>query len=369
MGIIVKVIVKGAYGTKNFGDDLLMLTMFNLLSQVKCDVDFQCPEHSYISKLNPDINLNSNNSNKNYDICVYGGGTQFYHFNTKKVMKLNVINKLFGNLINPRRMLNTIARNLNKGISSKCNSYIGIGLGPFEDDRVKDEVLKNMSDAEFISLRDEKSISYMKNHATEVNYGADLCFSPHFDSYLEGVKRNTVEERSKIGIILRDWDNTENGKVPEGVIRSVLEKLVEQDKEYVFIFFSAVHDKGWIQFCDKHHLEYIVWDPDQQTVLEFLNKLSSCDVIVSSRFHGLVVSSLLSIPFVSIAIEPKLSLFSKKFENLITVSYPFRVEDIIEGIESAKWIEEYDLVVMNEKSRAKVMTENFNRYLRSKVYA
>ncbi|HAS6211398.1 TPA: hypothetical protein I7185_13775 [Vibrio vulnificus] len=363
----MKVIVKGAYGTRNFGDDLLMLTMFNMISQVECEVDFQCPEHSYIKKLNPNIKLNSNNTNKDYDICVFGGGTQFFNFNSNKAQKLNFVNKLVGNLVSPKRLLNTIARKLNNDIKSKANSYIGIGLGPFEDERAKKAVLTNIAKAEFISLRDKKSINYLKTYVNEMNYGADLCFSPQFESYLLSVKDNRTQAEPKVGIILRDWENTEHGKVPEAVIRDVLKELEKKNKDYIFIFFSSVHDKGWIQFCNKYDYRYIVWNPDQQTVGDFLNELASCDIIVSSRFHGLVVSSLLSIPFVSIEIEPKLSLFSEKFENFETVKYPFKAENIIKGIATAEWIDDDDLVVMNEKERAKIMADNFNKYLRSKV--
>lgn len=363
----MKVIVKGAYGTRNFGDDLLMLVMYKLLRQFKYDVDFLCPDHPYIKKLNININLNSNNSNKNYDICVYGGGTQFFHFKTTKTNKVNLGSKILGNLVNPKRMINTITRKFNSGVTANSYSYLGIGLGPFEDEEIKKDILLDISRAEFISLRDKKSIGYSKGYVKDVNYGSDLCFSAEFDSYLLSVKAKVSNERFKVGIILRDWVNTENGKISESVIYKVLERLAEQQKDYIFIFFSAVHDKNWIQFCKKFNLSHIVWDPDNQIVPDFLNELSSCDAIVSSRFHGLVISSLLSIPFVSLEIEPKLSLFSEKFKSLVTVSYPFLVEDIIQGITQAKWTEECNLVVANEKKRAEVMTDNFNKFLRSKI--
>lgn len=367
MGFVVNIVVKGAYGTRNFGDDLLMLTMFNLLENINCDADFLCPDHNYIKKLNPDIKINANNSNKNYDVCIYGGGTQFFHFKSNKFGLANILSKVAGNLINPRRMYNTLTRRLSKEVSSKSVSYIGIGLGPFEDVTIKERVIKSLSKADFISLRDAKSIRYMEGYADSINFGSDLCFCPEFEPYLQGVKRLGIQDKAKVGIVLRDWVNTEEGVIPEKVIMKVVEKLSEQGKDHIFIFFSSVHDKKWIKFCKSYSLKYIVWNPDEQTILDFLNIIACCDVIISSRFHGLVVSSLLSIPFVSLEIEPKLSIFSRKFSNFETVTYPFNHVDILQGIEKAKWLEENDNVVKGEKERARVMAGKFNKYLRSIV--
>lgn len=359
----MRIIVKGAYGTRNFGDDLLMLVVYNIFIDICLQIDFLCPDHKYIKKIEPNISLNSDGSSKSYDLCLYGGGTQFYSFVDQNVGGNSKLKKLISNLLSPARLYNTLQRRLNGEVGAKQDAYIGVGIGPFYNKMKEDEVLSKISRSNFIALRDEKSISYMSNYTDSFIVGADLCFSSHFNSYLlQDITE--IEKKWDVGIVLRDWNQSKKGIVSENNIKSLIDRLVCENKTYTFIFFSSIHDAKWIKLCKKYKFNYSVWNPDIQSVSEFLSLYSRCSSIVSSRYHGLVLSSLLNIPFVSMVIEPKLESFASKFPRFSAVNYPFDSNDIFSGVEDNVWSHEDSIVVEKEKIKADYMVSEFQEFVK-----
>ena len=79
-----QIVIKGAYGESNFGDDALMLILFNYLKQ-KIDVQqiaFICKNVSYLSTFIPEAKILTIEEQKvvTAELFIYGGGTQFFSF-------------------------------------------------------------------------------------------------------------------------------------------------------------------------------------------------------------------------------------------------------------------------------------------------
>ena len=358
-----KILIKGAYGTKNFGDDLLMIITSRILRSKGCSVDILAPNHKYVTKLAPECKLNTYNKDNGYNTLVYGGGTQFYDFegaNNNSSSKKGVIRKkaksLLSLMTSPRRIKGAILRRVYKSKPIESRAYIGLGLGPFHKDEVKDRTLESFQNSLFIGVRDKKSLAYLNSVNIDAVLGADLCFSHYF--YEVDSVQSDIEKQYDLGVILRDWALSKEGHIAEFSIDELVKN--SKNKKIIFIFFSKVHDSEWINFCQRRGYEYLVWDPDKDSVTEFLYQISRCQHILSSRFHGLVVSSLLKIPFTGLAIEPKISLFLDKFKSFDCVSYPFKSEQILQSIEQNQlWTEEAESAVKKEKELSESMIINF----------
>jgi len=359
---IKKVLIKGAYGTKNFGDDLLMIISHDIMKNHNFEVHLLAPKMRYIQKLIPNAKINCNNDNKKYDLLLYGGGTQFFHFekgvNKNKVKLVKCIEKLVSLFFSPSRIKGAILRRIRKNIDIKNKAYLGVGLGPFNNYAVQKNILENFLNSKFIAVRDEKSKNYLENTGIKAILGSDLCFSSFFSKILK--VQNANIEKVQLGIILRDWDKSESGVVSESQIKKLIAAIEKKNMSYRFLFFSEIHDKKWIRFCVKNNFRYIVWDPDEMSINHFMGVVHACKHIVSSRYHGLVLASLHNIPFTCLSIEDKISTFAKKFPFFNNVFFPFNLHTCIFD---TQWPAEATKVVYSERQKADEMLLKFTEII------
>jgi len=75
-----------------------------------------------------------------------------------------------------------------------------------------------------------------------------------------------------------------------------------------FIVFSDLRDNDWLNTLKLINEDILVWNPDIDRIENFMDKLNNFDLFISARFHGVIFSTLLNKPAISIAIEPKLEL-------------------------------------------------------------
>ncbi|WP_318487249.1 polysaccharide pyruvyl transferase family protein [Photobacterium leiognathi] len=357
----MRILVRGAYGTRNFGDDMLMLCIQKMLDDENISVDFCCPDFKYIKKISDNITVNSSNENRNYNLCIYGGGTQFFSFDAKAEKRKHIIiDKIKGNFLSPKRLLSSIKRRIRRNLDIKNDIYIGIGLGPFKSKEDEEKALKNVVLSDFVAIRDRKSLEYMNRYGGTAILGSDLCFIKEFEELLP---KNEIPKDYDVSIILRDWDKSVEGIVPFDEIQLLSERLRSENKKFRFIFFSEVHDGLWINYCRVNKLEHFVWNPDKDSYTLFINEIAKSKHIISSRFHGLVFSALLNIPFTGLEIEPKIKLYMEKFENYRCIRYPFSCNELYESIEDKYWGEEELRVVEQEKQRSNEMVLELRKYL------
>lgn len=360
----MKAILKGAYGTKNFGDDLLMIIAYRILKEKNYDVDVLAPNMSYLEKVLPGININSTNYKKDYDIMVFGGGTQFFYFDKPKESRSkgisNNIYKLIKLITSLRKVKGAVLRRLNPQVEIKRKAYIGVGLGPFDCEEIKINCLSKFDKNHYIAIRDERSLQYLNEFNIPAYIGADLCYSEFFH---ELIYRKVSGRKNCIGIILRDWNNSKEGVVSEISIENFISHHKIREIKTKFIFFSEIHDRQWINFCKKNAYDYIVWNPDSESITDFIEKINLCNKIISSRYHGLVIASLLKIPFVGLEIEPKISLFMNKFIGLSSVKSPYHTGDILDALNNSKWSKECDAIIEQESIKADSMVKSFFNYL------
>ena len=349
----MNILIKGAYGEYNFGDDALMISTHQIVTSLfeKAEIYYECDGMHYKLLDRPDLKtIRYYNSDEfEPEIIIYGGGTQFFSFSNaityeicllpRKICLLAV--NLFRKLTN-FKIINLIKKDriLNRRIIA-----MGIGLGPFDGGRwSKFRVKRIFQNFDFLSVRDKQSVKYCNEFGLPCQEHADLCFNSNFRNIFLPEKKVASNKFKKIGIIVRDWElnNVSNLHV---IFRELSSRLRAEDRNIKFIIFSSQRDIKWKNELEAKNEEYLEWKPSNTSINNFLTKLSEFDCTITMRYHGAVFSSMLGIPSICLDIEPKLRLISELIGMGSELwSKPF---DIVECIEKIKKLESNSSEISN----------------------
>ncbi|EKG0038836.1 polysaccharide pyruvyl transferase family protein [Vibrio cholerae] len=292
-----KILVRGAYGAYNFGDDALLDSVMKLILQKykQSDIAIFGSDSSYLSMWFPDAHVVELNDlyNISCDKLVYGGGTQFYDFG-----RLNLYSKINILIKRPIYSIKKIMEKLSNGnpaILYNEELFLGIGLGPFvRKSTILNCVKDKINKSSFVYLRDKKSIEYANNDP-KIKLATDICFSKEYPIR----KINKVEN---IAVILRDWEHTDTQYDYDGM-KVQLDSL---EKKYNVTYVTFGKDSGLKSSLIGYNKKILEWDPENNKIDDFVLKLREFDFIISSRYHGIIYSVILNIPALSMPIENKL---------------------------------------------------------------
>lgn len=335
----ITVLVTGAFGNGNFGDDALIYACRDLLSDLipLSEVAFLAKRSDYLQKLFPDLHfVESINELKSLKWILYGGGTQFSSFeNTYNSVGKKLPRILVKILTNP----SSILRRVFEIRKSRFVAYAGIGLGvgPFyyrgSDEDDARGIVRSM---QFLSVRDALSSELCKswriNHFIQ---GADLCYLPNL--FECDVKRILMQERQpkELAIIPRDWIHNIQGDAYRAKLQMGLIAISKLGLNITFICFSKKDDAKWIKWLIENNIPYIAWDPLDlsQSIFAFYKRLADFDIYLTARYHGAVFATLQKKPFIAIDIEPKLQQVGNLFKGQArTWGYPFNIQNVVDSV-------------------------------------
>jgi len=359
----MKILVKGAYGETNFGDDLLMLVFekyFN--NEFKEDETvFSGQKSTYPSGL---LVQSRYNEKIKPDVIVYGGGTQFFSFVEKKE-RSTVLSKL-SRIIKDPSILYKYFRNKfvpKKEYSSEIiSAFLGFGLGPFNNEEAKLIAKESMRNSLFVGVRDQVSFNYCSEWNIECVLGADVVFSSYFS--LPPLEKTTNIKR-KIGVIVRDWKWEKSGA-------SYIEKLKQfigesgDEIEYQFIVFAPHVDKKWMLYLSD--TDTLVWNPEIDDVTNFLNKLNTFDAFISARYHGAIIAAILGKPVICVEIEPKLSILCEQVPELKLWKKPFDITSLKSLISTIDYDVDYSGSLTERGEKADSMLKLFKEQALAIIY-
>ena len=221
----VDILAVGGYGLGNFGDDALMLALHECLrSHVpEKQVAFYCHDAPYLKSLVGETLVvdHRGSSSVTCDVLVYGGGTQFYSFPLTRARYLPSLTwqRVRRYSTDPREAIEAVAKRLRRfdrisGIRYGRAVGVGIGVGPFVagslEKRQADDALRAMSHC---FVRDPLSYEYGTGirGGDGCSLGTDLCYTrPFVEKIAPAARRGGTTRR--IGIIVRDWDHTQEGR-------------------------------------------------------------------------------------------------------------------------------------------------------------
>lgn len=303
------IIIKGGYGLRNFGDDALMYYLIKSIEKrfPTATIALECNKASYITNWLPQVSF-AHPYQIPQKAYVYGGGTLYYSF-PKKIKARPFTEKVALAMTKPSLVINKLLENSRKTkfANSKVKRImLGLGFGPFHlKNELYEQAIDDAKNTEVVCVRDSKSFEFVNTHKQGAFHGTDICFAK---GVVNKTPSNTSVKVNTVGVIIRDWNyGTEEDDYKSNLLEAI--SLVRTSGYKVkFIVFSDLRDTDWLNTLQDLNEDILVWNPDNSTVESFMDELNSFDLFISARFHGVIFSTLLNKPAISIAIEPKLEL-------------------------------------------------------------
>lgn len=341
----VGILVAGGYGLGNFGDDALMVALNEYLRSAVSEKQFAfyCDAAPYLKSLIGEAAVmdRRGRSSVTCDLLVYGGGTQFYSFPRTRARYLPSLSwQRVRRGADPRMLVEAVARRLRRfdpmsAIRYRAAIGVGIGVGPFVagslEKRRADNALRAMSHC---IVRDARSYAYAMDirGGEGCALGTDLCYTPAFVERIARARRSGEMTR-RIGIIVRDWTHTEQGRAYYSPLLQASAELVKRGYGVDYFLFSEPAEQEWAKLLARETYSVRTWRPDEHTLGDFARAVGECDLVITARFHGAVFATLLGVPCICIEVEQKLEIAREQYQSLKRWGYPFRAEDLVSDVE------------------------------------
>ena len=314
---IHKVTWFGAYGNGNLGDDLIFFSLKRLLSKNGFDIrlsirDFKKAKSYGVSLFSKgeqvydfwrylDLIRNSD------AIFLGGGGLLEYYYPSKQAYRMIII------YLCPL-MIAKVFR--------KPTFVFGIGVN---SDKIENPAVRLiyrmvLSSCEIIVTRDEKSKTGLLRNGvnTKIESSFDPVLSLDFKSLKKKPKKS--DNKKRIGILLwpyflwpHFYDYSGNiGFEKQGKHRIFKEKI----KELICLLEQEFNVEA-LTFHFSDTLLYkeldVVYNKDA-SLMDFLRKTASVDLLISMRYHGLITGLLFESPVISISVQQKMDALMKNYD-------------------------------------------------------
>lgn len=307
---MTEIVIRGGYGLSNFGDDALLYYLLKELYQLNPNlaIKLDCSPADYIKTWFADIKFTTP-FDSDCELFIYGGGTLFYSF-PAGIIKSSFFTRLRRVVANPKILFNRLLyrKRYEKFLASDCHKVMfGVGIGPFYEKNLDFmRAVQQVTCVDEVVVRDSASEDFVKGLSRDVQVGPDICYLP--STTLNYENKSDDGKRRLIGVVVRDWKHGTDADCYPAVLLDHVANLRSEGYKIQFIVFSPLRDKEWLGLLEANKEEALVWNPYADSIETFSTKLKQFDLILSARFHGLVFSTLLEIPSISIVLEPKLAL-------------------------------------------------------------
>jgi polysaccharide pyruvyl transferase WcaK-like protein len=193
---------------------------------------------------------------------------------------------------------------------------VGVGVGPFVPGSPNESYSRDLfATMDFAAVRDDESMRLCQAwNVHNPTLRTDLCFLPElcWPGYLPPAGSNGPGRR--IGVIVRDWPHDAASAAFEQPLLGVTETLRKSGYTVRYIIFRANGDPGWAGLLSQKGESLLSWNPEVQTISDFLHELNQFDCLVTARYHGALFAALLGKPVICIELEQKLRMASELLE-------------------------------------------------------
>lgn len=333
----IKVVIQGAYGEANFGDDALLHVIHKKLLPFykQEEILVLCnsrPRKYSMSEFSgkSEVVWRYDSDVKKAKLWIIGGGTQVFKF--KKTSSF--LNRILIIFKDPVMVLKKLLQIFFTDERQDKKVFLGVGMGPFENGEKEKIIKRVVGKNDDVFFRDSLSAKYYSQvYKKDVDHYADICFSDDVSGFCR--KR---EKLNKVGIVLRDWEHSKNEFTPLNIAKKLPSSI-----NFTFVFFGD--DKASISECEDNGFEYIKYNPSMHGYNGFLFILSQFDMLVTSRFHALVYGVMLELPVIALNIEPKLAVAAKDMGIGI-------IDSLDGGFSNIFYASRADYVALVDKSKA-----------------
>ena len=310
-----RVNIVGAFGEENFGDDLLFLVTDSLLlkriqpKEIWVSVS-DLRKGSYLRDWIDPVRFikRFHPTPRSWDLKIYAGGTQFYSFPVDDATHFT--NKLLQRLVAGVRregLLRFLYIHTRKLFIKKPFSIaIGIGVGPFLSGN-EDNSRRVLKLLDLTWVRDSSSFFQLKKwDIKNVFEGADICFSGNvFDITRRPAELTGIQN---VGIVVRGWSYQTAAQHYECHLLDLARWVRSLGYSVTFFAFCAPVDQKVIDYLRSEDELVDVWNPRVDSVQQYIARIAKQDIFISSRYHGIVIASLIGIPSIGLSLDPKVSL-------------------------------------------------------------
>jgi polysaccharide pyruvyl transferase WcaK-like protein len=199
--------------------------------------------------------------------------------------------------------------------------FVGVGVGPIYQRLSRKFIRWALKLADYRSFRDE----FSRNRIAKVFDSSrdyvfpDLAFS--LPKSIFPARRNRGRQKQQIGLGVMDHRDIHllTTNEHEAAYSAYLDKmcefvewLVKHDYQVRILQGDAKHDvapraelKSRLEQRGIRYEEAGIFDEDSSSVEELLDQLAQVDMVVSPRFHNLLLGMMINIPAISISYDPK----------------------------------------------------------------
>lgn len=330
----VKLLVKGAFGNGNLGDDALLEATIRLARKVVPDDDIaiDATPAQYLSKRFPQCRFVTGDDQVNVtSALVIGGGTQFCSFSRTHALAAGTLaNRCLRACRRPSALIRT--KPLITLASTAKRVAVGVGVGPFVCCSLERLASKRyLRTFDYVSVRDKASYAQCASWGVvPLALTADLCMSKLVSR--SGGYSLPVPER-RIGVVLRDWPHTRLTSQLNDRVTTVAESLLAMGYRVDLISFCPDGDARWLHYMENRPFSIVRYNPCQDDPDTFARRLQRYSTLITARYHGAVFSALAGVPFIAIEIEPKLRLVGELLADGVTHwSPPFDVGAVLRSV-------------------------------------
>ena len=341
-----KIILMGFYGGVNFGDEVILESIFSLYKEElsRSLLTIACTKPEYIInrfsvrgfKLDwRMLNLiHFYYEMKNNNLLIVGGGgllQDYGNFPPKAIL-----------VIMPKVL---IARLLGKPVI-----FLSIGLGPIDTrmGKVLTGIISKLVNLITVRNIEDKEILFnLGLNKKKIHVLPDPGFG--MNTILKKRKRNYIENNKCFGIAILPFfkqahNEHYNDKINREVMIKVCNHLIEE-KDYSITFFPCSEEGDNEENLDiingvynKNRVKTIYWNIGNRINYKFFYEI---DFLIAMRLHPQILASFFGIPFISIIYHPKIKRLLKMLDycdyacDLTSVTAE-RILFLVEKLESDK---------------------------------
>lgn len=375
----VKVYLKGAYAPGNLGDDVLLVCMLNILKKhYRASEIFVGLDYPVLGKnIDPEIGWISSKEPVIAKVAVYGGGGQFFAFDTDKIRgasSSSIFNKIILSIKRQNGFLDALIRfvfgrigDRNTVFKAERIAAFCVGVGPLDDSKKTPAIKRTLSSIDYFSVRDKTSAGLVQSLGLSVD---GVFADPSLDSDLWWDKSLPLNVRSDDGyysFVVRDWPYTNDGNNKIDLIVGAARHLKSKGCRVRIVSLFSNRDSHLRSKCEG--LIWYEWDVSKESISSFLsNFISNSKVIVSSRAHGVWLPAVLGKSSIAIPIENKLVEVSNMLQGgvkLSSANNSLELVDEIRQFEASEDVFTEKLAAVNGvcKNQVREAVGSFDRWL------
>ncbi len=218
----------------------------------------------------------------------------------------------YGDFWGPRKPLDRMANVIKGRVKAGVKTILlPQALGPFSDGKVKDAFQKVVEKVDLIFARDEQSLA----HLTENFKGkSQFLLAPDFTNLLE-VDREEGYPEGNVAIIPNYKMSGEGYENYVGFLKGAISYLINTlNKRPYFLIHEGEKDQA---IAEKLNLDLQTSLPiiEEEDPLEIKRRIKVCDLVIVSRFHGLVSAICQGVPVVSTSWSHKYRMLLKDYQQ------------------------------------------------------